>query len=214
MKTEIRIVIADDHAIFRRGLKQTIEENPGFKVVAEAPDGETALNLIAEQQPDVLISDVSMPKMNGFRLAEELKRRQLPTLIVFLTIHDEEELLRRALDLNVKGYVLKDSALVDILNCLNAVLIGQNFASPAMTTHLFKRAHQDSREPSLLADLTETERKVLKMVAEYKSSREIGAALFVSHRTIENHRTNICSKLGLQGSHALIKYALEHRNEI
>lgn len=214
MENKTRIIIADDHAIFRAGLRQTIEENPNFKVVAEASDGETALNMVLQHEPDVLISDVSMPKMNGFQLAEELKKKQLPTSVVFLTMHDEEEIFSRAMDLDVKCYVLKDSALVDIINCLNAVVAKQSFTSPAMTSYLFKRARHDSDKQTTLADLTETERKILKMVAEYKTSREIGDALFLSPRTIENYRTNICQKLNLRGSHALIKFALEHLAEI
>ncbi len=214
MKSETRIIIADDHAIFRAGLRQTIEAAPNFKVIAEAEDGETALRLVLEWQPDVLISDVSMPKMNGFRLAEELKRRQAQTRIVFLTMHDEEEIFSRALELGVRWYVLKDCAAVDITNCLNAVVAGHNFVSPAMTNYLFKLADQNPTRQNPLADLTETERKILKMVAEYKTSREIGDALFLSPRTIENYRTNICQKLNLHGSHALIKFALEHKERM
>jgi len=214
MENKIRIIIADDHAIFRAGLRQTIEENPNFKVIAEASDGETALNLVLEHEPDVLVTDVSMPKMNGFQVAEELKEKQLPTNVVFLTMHDEEEIFSRAMDLDVKCYVLKDSALVDINNCLNAVVANQKFVSPAMTAYLFKRANQNSDKQTPLADLTETERKILKMVGEYKTSKEIGDALFISHRTVENYRTNICSKLDLHGSHALIKFAIEHRSEL
>jgi DNA-binding NarL/FixJ family response regulator len=126
MENKTRIIIADDHAIFRAGLKQTIEENPNFKVIAEASDGETALNLVLEHEPDILVSDVSMPKLNGFQLAEELKGKQLSTSVVFLTMHDEEEIFSRAMDLDVQCYVLKDSALLDINDCLNAVVAKQN----------------------------------------------------------------------------------------
>ena len=213
MKNKTRIIIADDHAIFRSGLKHTIEKNPDFTVIAEASDGETALNLVLEHEPDILISDVSMPKMNGFQLAEELKEKQLSTRIVFLTMHDEEEIFSRAMDLDVKCYVLKDSALVDINHCLNAIAAKQRFVSPAMTAYLFKSANHNSTKRTPLTDLTKTERKILKMVGEYKTSKEIGTALFISHRTVENYRTCICSKLDLHGSHALIKFALEHSSE-
>lgn len=215
MKNETRIIIADDHAIFRAGLKQTIENSPNFKIIAQASDGETALNLVMEHNPDVLVLDVSMPKSNGFQVAEELKRKEIPVHIVFLTMHDDEAMFNRAMDLDVKGYVLKDSAAGDIINCLHAVIAGQNFTSPALTTYLFKRATNRNNETrGTLDDLTATERKILKLVAEYKTSKEIAAELFISHRTIENYRTNICSKLNLRGSHALIKFALEYQNEI
>lgn len=215
MKNETRIIIADDHAIFRAGLKQTIESHPNFKIIADASDGETALGLVLEQKPDVVVLDVSMPKSNGFQVAEELKRKVIPVHIVFLTMHDDEAMFNRAMDLDVKGYVLKDSAAGDILNCLHAVTAGQNFTSPALTTYLFKRAANRNKETrGTLDDLTLTERKILKLVAEYKTSKEIAAELFISYRTIENYRTNICSKLNLRGSHALIKFALEHQHEI
>ncbi len=119
MKTETRIVIADDHPIFRAGLKQIIENNPSFKVISDASDGETALNRVIEQKPDVVVLDVNMPKMTGLQVAEELKRKQCPTRVVFLTMHDDEAMFNKAMSLEVKGYVLKDSAAVDIINCLH-----------------------------------------------------------------------------------------------
>lgn len=214
MKTETRIIIADDHPIFRSGLRQTIENSPKFQVVADAADGETALNLILEQQPDIAVLDVSMPKLNGFQVAEELQKKRSPARVVFLTMHDEEEMFNRAMSLGVKGYVLKDSAAVDIINCLEAVAAGKNFTSPAITTYLFKRATRDANPAKTLADLTATERAVLRLVAEYKTSREIGDELCISYRTVENYRTSICSKLDLHGSHSLIKYALRHHDEL
>lgn len=214
MKTETRIVIADDHPIFRAGLKQIIENNPSFKVISDASDGETALNRVIEQKPDVVVLDVNMPKMTGFQVAEELKRKQCPTRVVFLTMHDDEAMFNKAMSLEVKGYVLKDSAAVDIINCLNAVIAGQNFTSPAVTTYLFKRATSNSNKTGTLADLTATERAILKMIAEYKTSKEIGDELCISYRTVENYRTNICSKLDLHGSHSLIKYALQNQDQL
>lgn len=213
MKTESRIIIADDHPIFRAGLKQTIENSSGFKVIADAADGETALNLVLAHEPDVVVLDVSMPRLTGFQVAEELQKKRLSTRVVFLTMHDEEALFNRAMNLDVKGYILKDSAAVDIINCLNAVIGGQNFASPAITTYLFKRTR--SLEKNLtLADLTPTERLILRKIAEYKTSKEIGEELCISYRTVENYRTNICSKLNLRGSHSLIKFALQNQAEL
>ncbi len=214
MKTETRIIIADDHPIFRAGLKQIIENNPSFKVISDASDGETALNRVIEQKPDVVVLDVNMPKMTGLQVAEELKRKQCPTRVVFLTMHDDEAMFNKAMSLEVKGYVLKDSAAVDIINCLNAVIAGQNFTSPAVTTYLFKRATSNSNKTGTIADLTATERAILKMIAEYKTSKEIGDELCISYRTVENYRTNICSKLDLHGSHSLIKYALQNQDQL
>ncbi len=214
MKTETRIIIADDHPIFRAGLKQTIENSPFFKIISDAADGATALNSVLEQKPDIVVLDVNMPKMTGLQVAEELKRKQFPTRVVFLTMHNDEAMFNKAMSLDVKGYVLKDSAAVDIINCLNAVVAGQNFTSPAITTYLFKRTNRASNKTGTLADLTANERAILKMIAEYKTSKEIGDELCISYRTVENYRTNICSKLDLHGSHSLIKFALGNQADL
>lgn len=214
MKNKFRVVIADDHPIFRAGLQQTIENDPSFKVAFAAADGEAALRAAMEFEPDVIVLDVNMPKMTGLEVAAEIKRKSLVAAVVFLTMHDDRAMFEKALDLGVKGYVLKDSATVDIINCLYAVVAGQNFASPAMTTYLFKRANRRADAAGTLADLTDSERRILKMIAEYKTSREIGDELCLSYRTIENYRTNICSKLNLRGAHSLIKFALQNQDEL
>jgi DNA-binding NarL/FixJ family response regulator len=217
MKAETSIVIVDAHPIFRHGLRQIIEAAPGFKVVGEAGDGETGLALIEQCQPTVAILDIDMPKVDGFELAQTLHDRKLPVKIVFLTLHAEEDFVNLALDLDVPGYVLKESAINDIVACLRAVLAGQTYLSPSVTSVLVNRRRRaDSlleHQPGL-KDLTPTERKVLKLIAEYKTSKDIAEELSISYRTVENHRTNICTKLDLHGSHALIKFALRHKSEL
>ncbi len=217
MNEELRIIIADDHPIFRSGLRQIIESKKGFNVVAEAADGETALRLIQEHKPDIVILDVNMPRMSGFAVVKEMRSNQLGGEVIMLTMHNEEAMFNKAMDLGVKGYVLKDGATIDIMNCLIAVSEGQNFTSPAITTYLFKRAKRPTRgaqHKSGIDELTPTERMVLRLIAEYKTSREIADELGISYRTVENHRNNICAKLDIHGSHALIKFALQHQNEI
>jgi len=217
MATETRIVIADDHPIFRQGLRQVIEAQPGLKVVAEAEDGEAALARTKEHRPEVAIFDLDMPKMDGFELVQALRREHLSARIIFLTIHSEEDLVNEALDLGALGYVLKESAITDIVSAVKAVLAGQHYLSPAITSYLVNRSRRAEslaeRRPSL-QDLTPTEHRVLKLIAEYKTSKEIAEELFINHRTVENHRTNICQKLGLHGSHALLKFALRHKSEL
>lgn len=210
----MKIIIADDHPIFRGGLRQVIDNEQKFQVVAEASDGETALNLIEEQKPDIVIFDVNMPKMTGFVAAKELRRKNTECEIIFLTMHGEEAMFNKAMDLGAKGYVLKDSASVDIVNCLQAVANGQNFTSPAITTYLFKRVTSNSKKTNSVEDLTPTERIILRLIAEYKTSREIADELSISYRTVENHRYNICQKLDVSGSNALVKFALKNQNEI
>jgi DNA-binding NarL/FixJ family response regulator len=215
MGTRLRILIADDYPLSRVGLRQVIESQADFEVIAEANDGETALENICTLLPDIAVLDISMPKMDGLAVARAVREASLPVDIVFLTMYREEELFNRALEIGAKGYVLKDSAAADIVTCLRAVIAGQHYTSPELTTYLVKR----SRSPAFAADppsgiesLTTTERKVLSLLAEYKTSKQIGEELFISRRTVDHHRANICQKLGIHGSYALMKFALEHKS--
>jgi DNA-binding NarL/FixJ family response regulator len=216
--TEVkRILIADDHPIFREGLRRLIESENGLEVVSEAGDGRTALREIEAFQPDVAILDVDMPEMDGFDVARAVKEKRLPVELVFITMYKDEEMFNEALDLGVKAYVLKDSAVTDLIGAVRAVLAGSNFISPALSSHLINRhgrANALERKKPGLKDLTPTERRILPLIADNKTSREIAEALFISVRTVENHRSNICQKLDLHGAHALLKFALEHKSEL
>ena len=215
MKTETPIVIVDDHSIFRHGLRAVIEAEEGLRVIAEVGNGEDALRLSEELRPDIIISDVDMPGMDGFQLVRELRRRKLPAEIIFLTIHCEEDMLNEALSLGVKGYVLKDCSASDIIDAIKALQQGYHFTSPSITTKLVNRTER-ARHGSVsgVNNLTLTERRVMRLISEYKTSKEIAEELCIHHRTVDNHRTNISAKLGLHGSHALIKFALQHKGEL
>jgi DNA-binding NarL/FixJ family response regulator len=215
--TEIRIIVADDHPIVRQGLRQAIEAERGLKVVAEATDGLMALDQIKSLMPEVAVLDIDMPELDGFGVLRALRRERIDVEVVFLTIHRDEDFLNEAINLGAKGYVLKDSALTDIVNCVKLVASGQHYVSPALTNLLLNRQHRaaslSQRKPEL-KDLSPAERRVLKLLAEYKTSREIAAELFISHRTVETHRTNICNKLEIHGNHSLMKFALAHKSEL
>ena len=214
-QNKTRIVIADDHPVFRFGLRQIIEAEPGLDVVGEADQGEAARDLIQKARPAIAILDVSMPKLDGLALARALQKEQIPVKIILVTMYREEKLFKKALEAGVKGYVLKDSAASDIISCIKAVAAGQNYTSPELTTYLVSRVRQGDavREPrSGVETLTATELRVLALLAEYKTSKEIAQELFVSPRTVETHRNNICQKLGIHGSHALMKFALAQKN--
>jgi DNA-binding NarL/FixJ family response regulator len=217
MATEISILIADDHPVFRQGLRQVIEKNAQLKVLAEAEDGLTALALIQELQPQVALLDVDMPGQDGIAVARAIREKRLATSVVFLTMHKDEEVFNEAIDAGVQGYVLKDSAVTDIIHSIRAVAAGQHFISPQLSSYLLNRnaraAALFKQKPSL-DHLTPTERRVLKLLSENKTSREIAAELFVSVRTIENHRANICDKLDLRGANALLKFAIEHKSAL
>ena len=217
MKNEIRVMIADDHPVVRQGLRQTIESDSTLKVVAEAGDGQAALAQIRELKPAIAVLDVDMPQLDGLGVAREIRKKRLPVEIVFLTIHDEEDLFHAAMDLGSKGYLLKDSALTEIVQALRAVAEGNYYVTPSLTAYLVhrrSRAQTFASEKPKLAALTPTERRILGMVAEGQSSKSIAEELFIHYRTVENHRTNICQKLGLQGHNALFKFALQHKAEL
>ncbi|MBS1794969.1 MAG: response regulator transcription factor [Acidobacteria bacterium] len=215
MNSEIRIVIADDHPIVRQGLRQIIEIEPQMKIVGEAGDGNAALAMIEELQPDVAILDVDMPHQDGFEVARRLLAARSATKIIFLTIHREAAMFHAALELGARGYVLKDSAIDDIVAAINETNAGGNFTSLPMSSYILKRGSSnqfpDSQPPGL-EQLTPTERRILKLLAEYKTNKEIAGELSVSPRTVETHRARICQKLNLSGSHALMKFALQFKS--
>jgi DNA-binding NarL/FixJ family response regulator len=214
---QINLIIADDHPIVRQGLRQAIEADAALKVLTEAGDGRAALEAIEKYQPQVAVLDIDMPLMDGFAVARAVREKKLNVEMVFLTIQRDEDMVNEAVNLGVKGYVLKDSALTDIVSCIKSVAKGQHYASSALTSYLIKRSRRAAaltEEKTDIKDLTPTERRVLKLIAEYKTSKEIAEELFISYRTVETHRANICQKLDLRGSHVLIKFALAHKSEL
>jgi DNA-binding NarL/FixJ family response regulator len=214
---QIRILIADDHPVFRQGLRQIIETDPQLTVIAEAADGEQALARLQDTPVDVAMLDLTMPLKDGFAVARAARELRLAVPLVFLTMHKDEHYLHAALDLGVRGYVLKDSAITEIVSCLKAVVAGQDYISPALSSYLIRRSNRAASlaaaKPAL-EQLTPAERRVLKLIAEGQTSRTIAAELGIGIRTVEHHRNNITTKLELHGSHALIKFALQHQAEL
>jgi DNA-binding NarL/FixJ family response regulator len=217
MTAETKIIIADDHPIFRRGLRQVIEEENNLKVVGEAENGIEALKLIEKLAPDVAIVDGHMPEMGGLELARTVRAGKLPVSLVFLTMFKDESMFTAAMEEGVKGYVLKDNAVTDIVACLRAVKNGEPFVTSSLTQFLLRQGRFGKSVPEespLLRSLTKTERRVLRFIAEEKTSKEIGEILFIHPRTVDNHRTNICQKLNLHGTNALLRFALTHKEEL
>jgi len=212
-----RVVIADDHPIFRGGLRQVLRESPSISLEGEAEDGEAALNLIRELDPDVAVLDMAMPRLDGMTILRKVRQERLRSAVVFLTLHSDAAVLEEALSLGARGYVLKDSVGSEIVHAVEAAVRGEVYVSPQLLGALSSlRARQSTlseRKPGL-AELTPSERRVLALVADGKSSREIAEALFVSVRTVENHRAAMAVKLDLHGAHALARFAVAHRSEL
>jgi DNA-binding NarL/FixJ family response regulator len=217
MKREVKLLIVDDHPVFRRGLRQIIEENPNFRIVGEAADGEAALRLAAELQPAIAVVDIDMPRLNGLEMVRALQKKQQSVAVVILTMYKEEDMFNAAMDLGVKAYVLKENAVDDIVNALEKVARGESFVSQSVSD--LGRRRSDRVQELLLCkpqidDLTPAERRILKLIAEDRTSKEIADLLGISIKTVENHRLSICHKLNLHGSHSLLKFAFDHKSQL
>jgi two-component system, NarL family, response regulator NreC len=207
----IRIPLADDHRVVRRGLCMLLESQPGFHVVAEASDGRQAVALAAEHVPDIAVLDVAMPLLNGIEAARQIYARFPQTGIVFLSMHSDEGYVLKALKSGGKGYLLKDSAEYDLINAIRAVHDGKAFFSPAINKmpadeymrQLREREVEDSYEL-----LTTRERETLQLFAEAKTPKEVASMLNLSLYTVETHRSNIFQKLNLHSTAELILYAV------
>ena len=211
---KIQIIIADDHPIFRSGLKQIIEEDEGIDIIGFAENGEKALDKIDELNPEIALLDIDMPKMTGLQVLKELKKSKSSTKVIFLTVFSSEDIFDEAMELGVSGFVLKDCAVNDIVECIYKVAEDNYYISPSISNLLVSRRDKikklEKERPNLMA-LTKTELTILKSISEGKTSKEIADELFISYKTVENHRSNMSSKLGLKGSFSLIKFALENR---
>ena len=209
--------MADDHPIFREGLRRVIEQHPEWQLVGEAGDGQGALELIRHHEPAIAVLDIVMPKLSGLSIAREVQCARLPTAVVILTMFKEEDMFNEAMDAGAMGYVLKENAVDDILDCLQSVSQGQPFISPAISHLLLRRAARArglaERRPGI-HDLTPSERRILQMIAQGKTTKEIATELYISPKTVENHRLNMAEKLGVHGNNALLRFALQHHAQL
>ena len=198
------IVLADDHTLFRRGVKKIIEEVEGLEVVGEAPDGLELLQLLKKGRPDLVILDISMPNLRGLEAAEEIKGLYPQVKILLLTMHKKKILLRQGLAAGVDGFIVKEVADTELVEAILAIKAGQKFYSPQVLNELADLAQQ----PGEHDPLTRREKEVAKLLAEGKSSKEIGELLFISKHTVRRHRDSIMKKLHLKNLPDLVRYAL------
>jgi DNA-binding NarL/FixJ family response regulator len=212
-----RIFIVDDHPIFRRGVRDVVAAHAQFTVVGEAGEGPAALEAIKRLMPDVVLLDLNVPGMDGLALARAVRDLRPPSRVLVLTMQGEESAFNAAMDAGAQGYILKENAVEDLVLGIKTVAGGGVYLSPSISSFLVRRHQRASavREQNHgLASLTSTERQVLRLVAENKTNRQIGGQLFISHRTVETHRANICQKLNLRGARALFQFALENKSAL
>lgn len=207
----IRILLADDHRVVRKGLCLLLESQAGFKVVAEASDGREAVALAETHAPDIVVLDVAMPLLNGIEAARQISTKSPQTGIVFLSMHSDEGYVLKALKSGGKAYLLKDSAEYDLINAIKAVHEGKAFFSPAINKMMVEEYMRQMREREVEDSydlLTPRECEILQLFAEGKSAKEVAGVLNLSLYTVETHRSNIFQKLGLHSTAELILYAV------
>lgn len=199
----ITVLVADDHAVVRAGIRHILESMPGVAVIAEASDGPSALELARAQRPDVIILDVSMPGGSGLGVLAELRRELQDTRILMLSMHDDAEYIAESVRAGTHGYLLKDSAATDLRTAVRAVMAGESFFSPELDRGRAQPANRES-------PITRRERQVLVRVAAGSTNKEIAADLGISHRTVETHRESIARKLGISSVAGQTRYVIEH----
>lgn len=208
---KIKILIADDHPIFLKGLQEVIEEEKNLQIVYRANNGTDAIEEALARDVDIAILDIDMPGANGLQAAEQIISTKPEIAVILLTMHKAKDAFIKALEIGVMGYVLKENAVVDVINAILSVLKHQPYISPEMSTFLLRqksRVHGGPRPQ--METLTSSERKIIQMIAYYKSTREIADELFISEKTVSNHRMNISKKLQLSGKNSLLRFAIEN----
>ena len=201
----------------RLGLRTILQEDRRFEIVAEAENGEAALKAILEQKPDVAVLDATLPGISGLEIAALLKARDRMVNIAILASQKDEKLFNKAVSLGIRGYALKKNSVAEILDCIAAAARGEAYISSMLSDFLLRRRNSVeviSRRKPGIANLTFSERRILKRIAQGKTSRQIAAECGISPRTVDSHRAHIAEKLGLRGSNRLLHFALEHRDAL
>jgi two-component system, NarL family, response regulator NreC len=210
----IRVLIADDHGVMRKGLRLQLEQHEGIEVVGEAADGREAVKLAEELAPDVVMMDIGMPNLNGIEATAQIVKRNPKAGVIILSVHSDEEYLVRALTAGAKGYLLKESADVDLLRAVQAVAQKKSFFSPTVAKTLLEDFVQQLKQRGLKDSydlLTDREKEVFQLLAEGKSAKEIAAIFNLSPYTVETHRTHIMQKLDLHSAVDLVLYAVRKK---
>jgi two-component system response regulator NreC len=206
----IKVLVADDHAIVRAGLRALIAAEPSLELAGEAAGGYEAIDLVEKTHPDVLVLDISMPDLDGIAVVKKVKPRYPDLRILILTVHEDEALLREAIRAGASGYVLKRAAEAELVSAIRIVMRGDLYVDPAMLRSLLLEEKSIRSEPQPVEPLTPREIEVLKLIVQGYTNRQIADKLCISVRTVEGHRANLCGTLGLRSRVELVRYAREH----
>lgn len=204
----INVVIADDHQLVREGIRTVLERSGEIHVLGEAQDGQEAIELVERLKPDILIIDISMPRLNGIQAIERIKDSS--TKVIILSMYSDRTLVSQALHNGAKGYLLKRALTSELLQAIRVIHEGEMYFSPTIASHLYDSFMQSSQVDSGYALLSSREREVMRLVAEGQTNNEIAQALVLSVKTVEKHRANIMEKLGVQDLAGLIRVALKY----
>jgi two-component system, NarL family, response regulator DegU len=207
----ITLFVADDHPLFLKGLIDTIEDERDFQIIGSANDGTTALNQIRILQPKVAILDLDMPQMNGIEVAKSILREFKEMKVILLSMHKELDIIKASMALGIHGYIFKDNTVFELVSGIRTVVDGQNFQSSIISKKTSRIYLDDNK--NYLMNLSKMERVILDAIAEKKSTKTIANELFISPKTVENHRSNISKKLNLSGNNSLLKFALNSREQ-
>lgn len=209
--SEIKVLVTDDHQIIVDGLKSLLNNSADFKVIGEANNGREALKIIENVEVDVVLMDIDMPVMNGIETLKEIRRRQLEVKVIILSMHHEAGMIKSLIDLGAMGYLLKSSPQEELAAAIRKVATGQQYFSTQVTLSLLNKPQNSNNAESESAGLlTERETEIIKLIAEGFSNKEIGAKLFISHRTVDTHRTNLMKKIQVENIAGLISYAIKN----
>jgi len=211
---DITIIIADDHPLFRYGVRAELESISNFKIIGEAGDGSEALDLINKHKPNVAILDNQMPKLTGIEVSKELKKSGSDTKVILLTMHNDKKTYQKAFEAGVKAFVLKDDAVLDIVDAINKVISGGEFISSNLTKIILDGLKYDTGNDQIIGlvnELTPAEKNLLLLISDLKTNDEIADILFISKRTIENHKVSLAKKLQLKSSKDLLRFAIQNK---
>lgn len=212
VKDKIEIIIADDHMMIRKGLKQLLELDGTMKVIAEANDGEECLNLLNKKiHPDILLLDINMPKKNGIEVLEYIKQNKIPVKVLILTVHNEVEYLLKAVDIGIDGYLLKDSSYDELKEAIDVVISGNTYIQPSLLPALNESMEDYALDKERIECLTKRELDVLRLISEGCSNKKISDELKISERTVKNHISHIFRKIDVEDRTQAAVFAIRNK---